>query len=189
MRVILPLLLTGLNTRSAGPIFGDVALEDGPSSTPSGRLSLAALLSLRRSLIPFTLPSRLDDPDPDQLVPLKVLCGSVFKGEVMSAILGCESNVGPAVVIDGGFRISGGIGDCGNSLYPAGVGGTGPSCVPRCGGALLVGAASIGTLAAGSSGGTGIAFCRSGLARDMLTDRDVLGGGPGGGGSGIPGAQ
>jgi hypothetical protein len=73
------------------------------------------------------------------------------------------------------------------------VGGTGPSCVPRCGGGLLVGAAMIGTLILlMSAGGIAIALSKLEPARDILADREpgvVGGGGPGGGGNAIFGAQ
>lgn len=67
-----PPLLTGLRTRSAGP-----NCELLPSPASSLTRSLAALLSLLRSRIPFALGSLRSDPD--QLPPdsdaLEACCG------------------------------------------------------------------------------------------------------------------
>lgn len=83
------------------------------------------------------------------------------------------------------------MGDLGNSLQSAGVGGTGPSCVPRCGG-RRVGAAIVG-IALLSAVCTDPDACVFSLVRDMLAtlaERLLLAGGiGGGGGKGIPGVQ
>lgn len=90
-------------------------------------------------------------------------------------------------------RICGGMGDLGNSDQPAGVGGTGPSCVPRCGG-RLVGAAVVSTsLFSGDCIDLTPWISSFELDRDVLAtlaERPLLAGGiGGGGGKGIPGVQ
>lgn len=83
------------------------------------------------------------------------------------------------------------MGDFGNSVQSAGVGGTGPSCVPRWGG-RLVGATMMGTRLL-SADCIELTPCGSSLDRDTLAtlaERPLLAGGKGGGGGkGIPGVQ
>jgi hypothetical protein len=131
-RPIRPPLLSGLSTRSAGP-----GCELLLCAALSAIRSLAARLSLLRSRIPLALCSLRNEPDQLPLEP-EALERSGWLDEVLAASEVSVTAGAPVGIGTGGSScrgegplIPGGIGDCGNSLYPAGVGGTGPSCVPR----------------------------------------------------------